>query len=76
MRLCLSFLAVKYMRQGNEPSEACRLAIERLQDLEPNTEEENKRMHKKHLITVKDMRKVYHKVLSIYSSGCSSKNIK
>jgi len=47
MRLCLSFLAVEYMRQGNEPNEACRLAIERLQGLEPNTEEENKRMHKK-----------------------------
>ena len=47
MRVCLSFLAVEFMRQGMEPNEACRLAIERLEDLEPNTEQENKRMHKK-----------------------------
>lgn len=46
MRVCLSFLAVELMRQGYEPNEACRIAVERFQELEPNTSEENKRMHK------------------------------
>jgi len=46
MRLCLSFLTVELMRQGHEPNEACRLAIERFQELEPNELEEDKRMHK------------------------------
>ena len=30
MRVCLSFLAVEYMRQENTPERACQLAIDRL----------------------------------------------
>jgi len=47
MRTCLSFLAVELMRQGYEPNDACRIAVDRFQELEPNTLEEDKRMHKK-----------------------------
>ena len=35
MRICLSFLVVEYMRHGKHVQEACRLAIQRLLQLQP-----------------------------------------